>query len=250
MNKLFLLVASWSTVLALHAQETQEPPLIQVTPEATAPKTKSDKASGEKSPQQYFITIGHVLDRHTGTFEYINIEGNGDVARSRQVNSTYQLGFGVRAGKFETIFAANHSRPVVDFGFLELEDPFTYDYMLVDFGFEERYHLASWGANTAYISAGFGGSSTRSAYQNKGSRYVDLMDPMMEKYVPDFGIWYSYGAGIQHSINEKHQIIVGVLGKNRLTDYELDPIDLVDPNQSQTLKFNSLGLYAALHIKL
>ena len=247
MNKLFLLVASWSAMLALHAQGTQETPLIQVTPEATATETKPDKASGEKSPLHYSITIGHVLDRHTGTFEYTNIEGNGDVARSRQVNSTYQLGFGVRAGKFETIFAVNHSRPVVDFGFLELEDPFTYDYTLVDFGFEERYHVASWGANTAYISAGFGGSSTRSAYQNKGSRYVDLMEG---NYVPDLGIWYSYGAGIQHAINEKHQIVVGLLGKNRLTDYELDPIDVVDPNQSQTLKFNSLGLYAALHIKL
>lgn len=247
MNKLILLVTSLCAVVTSYGQDAKESTSVQTPTETKVPETKSGNPSAEKSTLAYSIVVGHVLDRHTGTFEFINIEGNGDLARSRQVNSTYLLGFGVRAGKFETIFAANHSRPVVDFGFLELEDPFTYDYTLVDFGFEERYHVSTWGANSAYISAGFGGSSTRSAFQNKGARYVDLMDG---DYVPAFGVWYTYGFGIQHAINDKHQIVVGLLGKNRLTDYELDPIDVVDPNQSQSLKFNSLGLYAALNIKL
>jgi hypothetical protein len=70
-----------------------------------------------------------------------------------------------------------------------------------------------------------------------------------DKYAPSFGTWYSYGLGIQHAITEKHRIVVGLSGRNRLTDYEDDPNDS-DPNKSQKLTFNSLGIHAALGIRL
>jgi len=219
---------------------------------ASPPAQSSTKTEVAKSstPLNYSIWIGHTIDRHTGVFNFTNIEGNNDVARARQVNSSYHLGFGLTSGKFETILGIAHFRPVVDFGFLELEDPFTYDYTMVDFGFEERFHAMKWGAeNSLFISAGFGGSSTLSAFQNKGSRYVDLLNGPVT-YAPSIGIWYSYGVGIQHAITEKHRIVVGLSGRNRLTDYEMDPIDLSDPNQTQKLTFNSLGIHAALGIRL
>lgn len=250
MNRTLNAIFSMFIGISVFAQNAETSNTTNAPLQPADSKIETKGAVQQETVLSYSLWIGHTLDRHTGVFNFTNIEGNSDIARSRQVNSTYHIGFGILSKKFETVLGLSHCRPVVDFGFLELEDPFTYDYTLVDLGFEERYHILDWGkTNSAYLSLGFGGSTTRSAYQNKGSQYVDLLDGPV-KYVPDFGTWYSYGIGIQHSINEKHRLVVGVSGRNRLNDYELDPIDLLDPNQIQKLTFNSIGIYAALGIRL